>query len=110
MSTPSESLADRLPALLEHRSFVAYWCARTATNAAYQMQAGAVGWQIYELTGSAFDLGLVRPGQFFPGVGLGVLIGHMADRYDRRLGVGTCQVGQALTAAAVAVATLREFL
>ena len=54
------------PALLEHRSFVAYWCARTATNGAYQMQAVAVGWQIYELTGSAFDLGLVGLVQFFP--------------------------------------------
>jgi hypothetical protein len=56
-ATPSESLVARPPALLEHRSFVAYWCARTATNGAYQMQAVAVGWQIYELTGSAFDLG-----------------------------------------------------
>ena len=86
------------PALLEHRSFVAYWCARTATNGAYQMQAVAVGWQIYELTGSAFDLGLVGLVQFFPVVVLGVLIGHMADRYDRRIVVGTCQVVKALAA------------
>ncbi len=82
------------PALLEHRSFVAYWCARTATNGAYQMQAVAVGWQIYELTGSAFDLGLVGLVQFFPVVVLGLLIGHIADRYDRRVVVGTCQVDQ----------------
>src|SRR5215213_2841687 len=84
MSTPSESFVARPPALLEHRSFVAYWCARTATNGAYQMQAVAVGWQIYELTGSAFDLGLVGLVQFFPVVVLGLLIGQIADRYDRR--------------------------
>src|SRR5258706_5014422 len=102
MSAPSESLADRLPALLEHRSFVAYWCARTVNNAAYQMQAVAVGWQIYALTGSAFDLGLVGLVQFFPVVGLGVLIGHMADRYDRRIVVRTCQVVKALGAATFA--------
>jgi len=110
MSTPSESLAARPPALLEHRSYVAYWCARTATNAAYQMQAVAVGWQIYDLTGSAFDLGLVGLVQFFPVVVLGLLIGHIADRYDRRVVVGTCQVIKALAAAALALGTLAGFL
>src|SRR5882757_3728128 len=110
MSTPSESRATRPPALLEQRSFVAYWCARTATNGAYQMQAVAVGWQIYELTGSAFDLGHVGLVQFFPVVVLGLLIGHIADRYDRRVVVGTCQVIKALAAAAFAVGTLGGFL
>src|ERR1043166_6565810 len=95
----STSLTEPQPALLEHRSFVAYWCARTATNCAYQMQAVAVGWQIYELTGSAFDLGLVGLIQFFPVVVLGLLIGQIADRYDRRVVVGTCQVIKALAAA-----------
>src|SRR5947199_5238423 len=110
MSTPSESLVARPPALLEHRSFVAYWCARTATNGAYQMQAVAVGWQIYVLTGSAFDLGLVGLVQFFPVVVLGLLIGHIADRYDRRVVVGTCQVVKALAAAPSAPGTLGGFL
>ena len=79
MSAPTDSIAAPPPALLEHRSFVAYWCARTATNGAYQMQAVAVGWQIYELTGSAFDLGLVGLVQFFPVVVLG-----LSDRPHRR--------------------------
>jgi MFS family permease len=110
MSAPTDSLAVRTPALLEHRSFVAYWCARTATNGAYQMQAVAVGWQIYELTGSAFDLGLVGLVQFFPVVVLGLLIGHIADRYDRRVVVGTCQVIKALAAAGFAFGTVGGFL
>jgi MFS family permease len=98
------------PGLLQHRSYVAYWCARTATNAAYQMQAVAVGWQIYELTGSAFDLGLVGLVQFFPVVVLGIAVGQIADRYDRRFVVGTSQVVKALAAAAFAVGTLGGFL
>ena len=110
MSAPIDSIAAPPPALLEHRSYVAYWCARTATNGAYQMQAVAVGWQIYELTGSAFDLGLVGLVQFFPVVVLGLLIGHIADRYDRRVVVGTCQVIKALAAAAFAIDTLGGFL
>jgi MFS family permease len=110
MSAPVDSIAAPPPALLEHRSFVAYWCARTATNGAYQMQAVAVGWQIYELTGSAFDLGLVGLVQFFPVVVLGLLIGHIADRYDRRVVVAICQVIKALAAAAFAIGTLGGFL
>jgi MFS family permease len=110
MSAPTDSLAAAPPTLLEHRSFVAYWGARTSTNGAYQMQAVAVGWQIYALTGSAFDLGLVGLVQFFPVVVLGVLIGHIADRYDRRVVVGTCQVVKALAAAAFAVGTIGGFL
>jgi MFS family permease len=110
MSAPTDSFAAAPPTLLEHRSFVAYWGARTSTNGAYQMQAVAVGWQIYALTGSAFDLGLVGLVQFFPVVVLGVLIGHIADRYDRRVVVGTCQVVKALAAAAFAVGTIGGFL
>jgi len=110
MSAPTDSPTASQTALLGHRSYVAYWCARTATNAAYQMQAVAVGWQIYELTGSAFDLGLVGLIQFFPVVVLGLLIGHIADRYDRRVVVGTCQVVKALAAAAFAIGTLGGFL
>jgi MFS family permease len=110
MSAPPDSIAAPPATLLEQRSFVAYWCARTATNGAFQMQGVAVDWQIYELTGSALDLGLVGLVQFFPVVVLGLLIGHIADRYDRRVVVGTCQVIKALAAAAFAFGTLGGFL
>jgi MFS family permease len=110
MSAPAETHAAHPQALLQYRSYVAYWFARTATNGAYQMQAVGVGWQIYELTGSAFDLGLVGLIQFFPVVVLGLVIGHIADRYDRRVVVGTCQVIKALAAAAFALCTLTGFL
>ena len=77
MSSPADRPVVQSSALLEHRSYVAYWCARVATNAAYQMQAVAVGWQIYELTGNAFDLGLVGLVQFFPVV---VLVREVSQR------------------------------
>ena len=53
-----DSLAGQ-PSLLRHRSFVLFWCARTSTSGAYQMQAVAVGWQLYDLTHDPLDLGLV---------------------------------------------------
>jgi MFS family permease len=45
--------------LRRQRPFVLFWCARVAATTAFEMQAVAVGWQIYDLTGSPFDLGLV---------------------------------------------------
>ena len=98
------------PSLREQRSFVFYWCSRTSTNGAYMMQAVAVGWQIYDLTGSALDLGLVGLVQFVPYVMLSLVIGHVADRYDRRAVVRLCQIVKALTAAALAVGTLGGWL
>src|SRR5262249_60700492 len=66
----------------------------------------AVGWQLYELTGSALDLGLVGLVQFVPMVLLTLVVGHVADRYDRRLIATGCQVVEAAAAAALAAGTL----
>jgi MFS family permease len=71
---------------------------------AYQMQGVAVGWQIYALTGSALDLGLVGLAQFLPSVALLLVAGHVADRHDRRRVVSWCQRIEA--AAALTLATL----
>ena len=110
MSAPPDSTPIPSPSLREHRSFVFYWCARTSTNAAYMMQAVAVGWQIYDLTGSALDLGLVGLVQFIPYVPLAIVIGHIADRYDRRAVVRVCQIVKALAAAALALGTVGGWL
>src|SRR5258708_33605596 len=96
--------------LTRHRSFVLFWCARTFTNGAYMMQGVAVGWQIYELTNDPFDLGLVGLAQFVPLVGFSLIIGQVADLFDRRLVVATCQVGKALAALALAIGTARVAL
>src|SRR5215470_17946923 len=96
--------------LTRHRSFVLFWCARTFTNGAYMMQGVAVGWQIYELTNDPFDLGLVGLVQFVPLVALSVVIGQVADLFDRRIVVATCQVGKAIAALALAVGTARGAL
>jgi MFS family permease len=89
--------------LMRHRPFARFWWARVATTIAFQMQAVAVGWQIYDLTGSAFDLGLVGLVQFVPSVALVLVVGHIADRHDRRLILRLCQGVEALTVAALAL-------
>ena len=72
------------PPLLRHPSYVRFLYARIAASIALQMNAVAVGWEMYSLTGSAFDLGLVGLVQFVPIIALALVTGQAADRYDRR--------------------------
>src|ERR1700759_865568 len=69
--------------LLGQRSFLAYLGARCVSEYAYQIATVAIGWQIYELTGSAFQLGMVGLVQFIPSALLVFAAGHGADRYGR---------------------------
>ena len=52
--------------LFSHRPFLFYFLARGFSEFAQQIAAVAVGWQVYALTSSAFDLGLVGLVQFIP--------------------------------------------
>ncbi len=70
---------------------------------ALHMQTVAVGWQLYTLTGSALDLGLLGLVQFVPTIALTLVGGHVADRSDRRVVVVICQVAQAGASVALAV-------
>lgn len=86
------------------------WLARVFSTVGYHMLAVTIGWQIYELTNSAFDLGLVGLIQFIPAVVLTLLIGHAADRYDRRTIVRGTYALYALTAIVIAAALLTRTL
>ncbi len=68
------------------------------------MMALVIAWQLYELTNSAFDLGLIGLIQFMPAVILTLLIGHAADRYDRRFIIRVAQGVYALAAALITTA------
>ena len=92
--------------ILRQRPFVLFWLARLSATTGYHMLALTIGWQIYELTHSAFDLGLVGLIQFVPTVVLTLLIGHAADRYDRRLIVRLAQGVYALAAVMITAALL----
>lgn len=86
------STSDATADILHNRSFLLFCFARVATTLAYQMLAVAIGWQMYDLTRSAFYLGIVGLIQFLPMVLLTLIVGHVADRYDRRLITSACQL------------------
>jgi MFS family permease len=77
---------------------------------ALHMQTVAVGWQLYSLTGSALDLGLVGLVQFVPMVILTLVVGQVADRYDRRVVVVICHVAEAGATGVLALGSLGGWL
>ena len=62
-----------------------FLAARLLSNAAQQMLLVALGWQMYDLTSSAWDLGLVGLMQFVPALFLTIPAGQLVDRADRRV-------------------------
>jgi MFS family permease len=92
--------------LIEHLQFVRLWFVRLCSTLGYHMMVIAIGWKIYAITGDAFDLGLVGLIQFIPSVIFTLLIGHLADRYDRRTIMRGAQATMGLAAALLIVVFL----
>ena len=80
------------------------WVARLFGTAASQMLLVAIGWHMYELTGSAWDLGLVGLYQFVPALLLALLAGHVVDRHHRGRIVAACFAVQGAGGAGAAAA------
>jgi MFS family permease len=97
-------------ALLRHPPFALYWSSRILSVGASHMLAVAIGWQLYALTGSALDLGLVGLVQFATQIVLTLVVGQAADRYDRRAIIALCRVVSGVAAAALAVGTVGGWL
>src|ERR1700732_4971658 len=71
-------------AVFTFQNFRLFQVARFCMVLALEMQSVAVGWQIYEITHRALDLGYVGLAQFLPGLLLFLASGHVFDKLDRR--------------------------
>src|SRR4030095_5293212 len=89
---------------------VLFLLSRSLSRFSSQIAAVAIGWQIYQLTGSAFDLGMVGLVQFLPTALLVCVAGHAADRFERKRVVQLCQVAEALTALFLSVSAYAGWL
>src|SRR5215831_11378355 len=85
-------------ALLRQPSIIFFLLSRSLSRFSSQIGAVAIGWQVYDLTGRAFDLGMVGLVQFLPTALLVFIAGHAADRFERKKVMQACQIAQALTA------------
>lgn len=77
------------------------WVARLFGTAASQMLLVAIGWHMYDLTGSAWDLGLVGLYQFMPALILALYAGHVVDRHHRGRILAICFAVQGLVGLAL---------
>src|SRR5258706_953160 len=94
MPSPADSRAVRIA--FTNPDLGLLQIARFMIVAAVEMQAVAVGWQVYDITKRALDLGLVGLAQFLPGILLFLVSGHASDRFERRKVLSACYVGYAL--------------
>jgi len=94
MPSIAESRAGR--AAFSHPGFLLFQIARFLIVSAVEMQAVAVGWQVYEITKRPLDLGYVGLAQFLPAILLFPISGHASDRFERRNVLSACYAGYAL--------------
>jgi len=93
--------------LLRQPSFLKFIVSRVFSALSFQGVAIALGWLVYDKTHNAFDLGYIGLCQFLPMAVLTFVVGHVADRFDRRRIGFVCQV---IDAAAVAFLGLGQMM
>ena len=103
MMAPEAPNPNAPPRLRDHADYLRLMGARISGTAANQMLMVALAWQMYDLTGSAWDLGLVGLVQFVPALVLTLPAGHLADRHDRRWLLACSLLLQAAVAAVLLV-------
>ena len=72
-----------LPPALLHLDFRRLWISMLCSGLAMQMAQVAIGWQVYTIHHSAFDLGLIGLAEFVPVPILALPAGHLADHLPR---------------------------
>ncbi|MFM0631292.1 MFS transporter [Paraburkholderia xenovorans] len=95
---------------MHHSSLMRFLIARIGSITAQQMLMLAISWHMYELTSSAWYLGLVGLFQFIPGLATTLVAGHCADRMHRGQIVAVCLAAQAAMATLLAVSTMTHMV
>jgi MFS family permease len=100
---------NNLSRLVAERQFLYFWTGRFTGMTANQMLMVAIGWQMYDLTHSAWDLGLVGLVQFVPALLLTLPAGHVADRLSRSRILAVCMLVQAAASILLLAAATLHF-
>jgi MFS family permease len=101
-------LIDLSP-LRESRSFRLLWFGQLVSLSGTQLRLVAIPYQIYLLTGSSLDVGLIGLFQAIPLISLALFGGVIADRVDRRRLLIVTQIGLAACSAGLAIGTQLGF-
>ena len=98
-----------LSRLFKHPPFIRFWLARIGSVMGAQMLMVAVAWHMYDLTSSAWDLGLVGLFQFVPALLMTLPAGHLVDRWHRGRILSACMFLQACIALTLLASTVGHF-
>jgi MFS family permease len=82
-----------------------FLCSRFLTTIAYQIEALAVGWQVYALRKNPLDLGWVGLAQFVPMLAFSLLGGQVADRFERKKILSVAYITWMATVLGMAITT-----
>ena len=105
MTSSAPSRRGALP-----RAFRRFLWTRLFGTTANQMLFVALAWQMYDLTGRAFDLGLVGLMQFVPALVCALPAGQLVDRVDRRRVLAASLLMQAAASLVLAWGSLQGWI
>jgi MFS family permease len=83
---------------LGYSGFRFFWLTTLLVSFAVQIMSVSIAWQIYDVTGSAFLLGLVGLSLFLPSLLLILVTGLASDRFNRRIIMRVCLAVELLCA------------
>ncbi|RPF53446.1 MFS transporter [Aquisalibacillus elongatus] len=102
--------AEPQPSIWKNKSFLFLWTGSSINNLTFQVFVLAIPIIIYELTQSTFAMSAMRAIQFIPNILLGIIIGVIVDRLNRkRLMMGALSV-QILMIASIVVLLMSDQL
>jgi len=93
-----------LAGVLRVPAFRLYSSSRIAAGVGQSMLQAIIAWQVYALSGSALDLGLVGLVRFVPALSLSLISGAIVDTYDSRKILLAAQTVPAVTSTAMLIA------
>ncbi|HML99477.1 MAG TPA: MFS transporter [Tepidiformaceae bacterium] len=109
MSDPEQPRHDPLAALRQP-NYALFAGGRLASATAMTLLNAAIAWQVYEISGSAFQLGMLGLARFFPSLGMSLVGGAVADSHDRKQIVQLAQLVPLATSATLYLATVQDFV
>jgi MFS family permease len=93
-------------AAFRHRDFSIFWGGLVVSAIGTQFTTVAMAWQVYELTNSALQLGLIGLARAVPQMGLMLFGGLLADAIDRRRLMMITQLPQVVVPALLVALTV----
>ncbi|MGB7948288.1 MAG: MFS transporter, partial [Candidatus Binatia bacterium] len=104
--TSETHATPRVLSPLRHRDFRLFWTGLLLSSIGSQFTTVAIAWQIYELTNSSLQIGLIGLARAIPQIGIILFGGLLADAVNRRRLMMRTQAGLFIVSGALALLTM----